>query len=527
MKTLSVLFFALLSFQISRAQVPLLNSYPQAAATVFLDFDGAYVTGTSWNWNGNITASPASLAPSSIIEIFNRVAEDYSIFNINITTDSIVYLAAPTRERIRIIITPTSDWYGNAGGVSFIGSFTWGDETPAWVFSQLLSNNIKYIAEACSHETGHTLGLQHQSTYDLYCNKTAEYSTGQGSGEIAWAPIMGVGYYKNLTTWYNGKSAIGCNYYQDDITKIVTDNGFALRDDDYGDVTDQANAIPFDGNSFKINGIINSASDQDMFKLVLPVSLNLRLFAIPQHVGNANAGADVDIKLTLLSVMSDTIGIYNPSNLLNAGVDTTLNAGTYYLVCEGVGNLNAVDYGSVGHYFLTGNVNAPLPVHYLKLKGKEANNYHVLEWKVQADEYIKEFEIQFSNDGISFRKLFSVGSRETSTAYMPAGNTKIFYRVKAITLADEIGYYSNVISLPPGPKYHTVRLLNSSIKNIIKLYSDADCNYTLMIPNGQVIGQGKIQKGLNSIVAPGNVKGLLLLRFVYANEVWTEKIMKL
>ncbi len=48
------------------------------------------------------------------------------------------------------------------------------------------------------------LGLQHQSTYDSNCVKTAEYSPGQGSGEIGWAPIMGDGYYENLTTWHIG-----------------------------------------------------------------------------------------------------------------------------------------------------------------------------------------------------------------------------------------------------------------------------------------------------------------------------------
>jgi hypothetical protein len=75
--------------------------------------------------------------------------------------------------------------------VSYVGSFTWGDDTPGWVFSGLLNNNIKYIAEAVSHEAGHTLGLQHQSNYDAECTKTSEYGQGQGTGEISWAPIMG------------------------------------------------------------------------------------------------------------------------------------------------------------------------------------------------------------------------------------------------------------------------------------------------------------------------------------------------
>ncbi len=65
------------------------------------------------------------------LEIFNRVSEDYRIFNINITTDSTVYAAAPSRQRIRVIIAPTYQWYGGGvGGISCVGSFTWGDDHP-------------------------------------------------------------------------------------------------------------------------------------------------------------------------------------------------------------------------------------------------------------------------------------------------------------------------------------------------------------------------------------------------------------
>ena len=89
------------------AQTPTLNSYSNAQATVFLDFDGHYVQGTAWNWSGPIQALPSGLSASAITEIFNRVAEDYRIFNLNITTDSTVYRATPTGKRIRMIITST------------------------------------------------------------------------------------------------------------------------------------------------------------------------------------------------------------------------------------------------------------------------------------------------------------------------------------------------------------------------------------------------------------------------------------
>ena len=213
-----------------RAQVPLFNSYPSAAATIYLDFDGQYLNGTAWNTNGPMVLGPSNLNASQMEEVFNRVAEDYRPFNINVTTDSAKYWAAPADKRMRIIFTVTSDWYGAAGGVSYMGSFTWGDNTPAFVFSALLNYKTKNIAEAASHEAGHTLGLRHQSRYDANCIKKEEYNTGDGSGEIGWAPIMGVGYYRNLTTWHTGPNPYGCNSEQDDLAIITsTDNGFGYR----------------------------------------------------------------------------------------------------------------------------------------------------------------------------------------------------------------------------------------------------------------------------------------------------------
>ncbi len=527
MKTaLSVLFFVTCLQPIAESQIPLLNSYPSAKATVYLDFDGELVKGTSWNWNGEINAQPAQLSPVAITEIFNRVAEDFRIFNLDITTDPTVFLAAPMNQRMRIIVTPSSNWYGSAGGVSFVESFTWGDDTPAWVFSQLLGNNIKYIAEACSHEAGHTLGLQHQSTYDASCKKIAEYGAGRGTGEIGWAPIMGVGYYKNLTTWYYGRSAVGCNYLQDDISTIASINGFGLRSDDFGDTKEDAAEVNISGSGFNLSGIINTADDRDVFKLVLPVKLNLSLLAVPQNVGLSNAGADVDIRISLLNENSDTIGRYNPTDLLNAGIDTLLSAGTYYLISEGVGNLNLNDYGSVGHYTLSGLLNFPLPVHYLKLRGSVNHDRHYLSWSMQSDEAVGEFEIESSNNGSVFQKLLTVNPNQFFIYYQPVSRGKIFYRVKAITGAERNAYYSNVISMASEWKERIGYVINSVSNGDIKLTATEGCDYQLIMPNGQLISAGKVTKGLNKIIAPDNVKGLILLRLIDENEVWTEKIIQ-
>ena len=143
---------------------PRLNSFPSATATIFLDFDGQTVRSTGWNSGNPLYCAPSTMTSSQITDIFNRVSEDYRPFNINITTDSIVFLSAPLNRRVRIIITPTSSWTSGVGGISYVGSFTWGDDTPGFVFQDKLQNNPKYISECCSHESGHTLGLSHQSS---------------------------------------------------------------------------------------------------------------------------------------------------------------------------------------------------------------------------------------------------------------------------------------------------------------------------------------------------------------------------
>jgi hypothetical protein len=526
MKILCSIFFALMTAISVMAQVPVLNSYPGVPATIFLDFDGHYVSGTSWNWAGPINAQPAALSAGQITEIYNRVAEDYGIFNINITTDSTVYLAAPASRRIRLIITPTSSWYGSAGGVSFVNSFTWGNNTPAWIFSELLGNNVKSIAEATSHEAGHALGLQHQSIFDGSCNKTSEYYAGQGSGEIGWAPIMGVGYSKNLTTWHNGTSAIGCTYYQNDISIIAgVANGFGLRSDDHLDTHTSATSIAINFAS-SASGIINNASDRDVFSFELPATNNFRLSAIPQNVGSGNEGANVDIKVALLDQNADTIGRYNPADLLNVGVDTNLNGGTYYLVVDGVANANLPDYGSLGFYTLSASILHALPIHRLALTARMNNDDHDLHWDYFADEAVKEIHIESSKDGIHFGFLTKLSADARSFSWKPFTNERIHYRVKVIVAADERAYYSNIIDLRKLTAGKFIDIANTMITDHIRINVDKKFYYQLFDETGRLLQRGALQQGFNQVAVTTIKKGMLFLRLQHASETYTEKLIK-
>lgn len=511
-----------------KAQVPLYNSYPSASATIFLDFDGQTVANTSWNYNGPIYCGPAGITNSQITEVFNRVAEDYRPFNVNITTDSTKYFAAPVNQRTRVILTITSDWYGSAGGVSFVNSFTWGDNTPCFVFTALLNYNTKYISEAASHEAGHTLGLYHQAKYDSNCVKLTDYNSGQGSGEIGWAPIMGVGYYQNFTLWNNGPNSFGCNNFQSDLSVITTNNGFTYRTDDYGNTFGAASNISFTNNQFNISGVVEQSTDMDMFKFTLASTGEFTLDAVPYNVGTGDAGSDLDMQVTLYNNSQTMLNIYNPGTLLSSVIDTTLTSGTYYIKVEGRGNIYAPNYASLGSYALTGNFTAgsPLPLRRLELHGNLNEDKHQLSWIIDADEQVVKQVLEVSTDGLNFTALSQPSNSSRSFSYAPTITTPLLYRLK-VTFDNGREYYSNIVtlksvSITPKPKL----LGNFITTSIISVSSPGNYTYSVFDLSGKIITKGSLTSGVNTINASGMFSGMYIIRFEDAGHQWIEKMVR-
>lgn len=525
----SILIMSLLcSTLTAKAQVPLLNSFPSASAVIFLDLDGHTVNNTSWNTNGPIYCSASGLNSIQITEVFNRVAEDYRPFDINVTTDSTKYFAAPLTKRMRVIVTITSDWYGSAGGVAFIGSFSWGDNTPCFVFSALLGYNTKNIAEATSHESGHTLGLYHQASYDANCVQTSAYNSGQGTGEIGWAPIMGAGYSKNLTLWNNGPNSYGCNNLQNDLTIITSAvNGFTFRNDDHAATFAGATNTAFVNNQFTVNGIIGQNTDEDMFKLTTSVFGRLQLNAVPYNVGTGNAGSDLDMQVTFYNNAQTQLNVYNPGILLSSVVDSFLNPGTYYLKVKGIGNIYAPNYASLGSYSLQGNfIAGALPLKRLELHGALNNDEHQLNWIIEADEQITKQIVEISNDGRNFIPLKESPIASRTYAYKPNISGTVQYRLN-VTFDNGRQYYSNIITLrktgaAPGPKLIS-NLINS---NTIEVSSPGVYNYFIYDLNGKTLAQGKLVNGSNIINRGIRTNGMYIVRFTNGTEQWMEKLVK-
>jgi hypothetical protein len=514
-----VLFLSLDSY----SQVPKLNSLSSATATIFLDFDGHTVQSASWNNGTRFTCAPSVMNAAQITEVFNRVSEDYRPFNINITTDSAKFLAAPLSKRVRIIVTPTSAWYPGVGGISYIGSFTWGDDTPGFVFCDRLANDAKFVAECCTHESGHTVGLSHQSAYNSDCQMTEQYNQGTGVGETSWAPVMGNSYYKNMTGWNDGPTPYGCSSTQDNLTIITSLNGFGYRTDDFTEILDNS-TYALSSNNFHADGIITTNTDKDAFRYVNMQNSIFHLDVHPYGISGGNSGSNLDVEVKIYDASKNIIGTYNPLNTLGVLIDTALNAGTYYVVISGTGNSNISEYGSLGSYTLTGYKSA-LAIRDISLTGNSDGAKHNLNWSVTADEPIQTQVVEVSNDGIAFRTLATYNGTVNRLTYTPELKSTFYYRIKVTSALQQVAY-SNIVALRAADNAEKLFTVSTLVTSEITINAAENFKYRLNDVNGKMIGVGVGNKGINRINVQNNAAGMYVIQLIGDNSKQTERIIK-
>jgi hypothetical protein len=372
---------------ISATEAFSLHSKPGSKNIIYLDFDGMNISNTAWNTEAGApvtyyaqaydtdgspnTYSTAEL--NSVAAIWYRIAEDYKPFNVDVTTKQPAKFG-PTVGRI--LITNSIDKNGAAlpgssgGGIAYIdawGSLDYAYYSPALVYYNHLGNGYAaYVAEAASHEMGHNLGLSHDGS------STTGYYSGLGTGFVSWAPIMGNGYYKNVTEWSKGEYP-DANNQEDDIAIIKAKLGY--RADDHGNTADTATPLtvnasgsitstnvetdPF--NTDQTNkGVISKSGDTDFFSFYSGAgAINISITPAWDAFYDANhRGANLDIQATLYSWDGKLIQKFDPINETKATIAKTVDAGQYYLAIRAVGNTVTPysKYASMGQYYIRGTV---------------------------------------------------------------------------------------------------------------------------------------------------------------------------
>jgi hypothetical protein len=398
-----------------------LNSRPGSNRTIFIDFDGHTVpVGTAWD---EPTSPPSptvagvypafTIDPSPtfsnaekqiIIDTWAAVAEDYAIFDVNVTTADpgdaaidrvdLADLAFGTRALVTAGNVSWSPDTCGCGGIAFVDVFNASEEwkwftphaalQPAFAFAGT-GDDGKFISDVVSHEVGHNLSLNHDGSFgdsdgdeyfldddedgidDVTGDEWTEYFFGSGDG-TNWAPIMGAGYINGLVQWSDGGYATAAepaSNEEDDLSAISA-SGAQLLSDEANNSTATALAL----SSTALDAVIGGRLDVDWYKVTVTAG------SIGIYAGPPTPSTNLDIKLSLMDgggnvvfstdalsdMWEDPNPVYNlagdPFYLGRSpvvGMDGIINVdlpnGTYYITIDGVGRTGVYsDYGSVGSY---------------------------------------------------------------------------------------------------------------------------------------------------------------------------------
>jgi hypothetical protein len=338
---------------------------------------------------------------------------------------------------------------------------------------------------------------------------------------------MGAGYYRNMTLWNNGANPYGCTNYQNDLQIITSYNGFSYRADDYGStVNNTAAKVNFTNNQFTLGGIIEKTDDIDVMKISVPKTGRFHLDAIPYNLGDGYTGANLDMQVELMTNASTVLNTYNPSTTLRASIDTTLNAGTYFLRVQGMGNAYAPEYASLGSYTLMGSLSSSitLPVHKLELRGSNKSNQHLLNWEIEADEAIVKQSLEVSFDGRNYQIIAQPPVDLRSYGYSPNNGTTLYYRLH-VEFDNKEHHYSNVIALPVAAHARPA-LTTNLVRSTLSVNSPGLFEYHITDYSGRILAKGKLVQGTNLIASSGLSNGMYILQVSNGIEQYSEKFIK-
>jgi hypothetical protein len=243
---------------------------------------------------------------------------------------------------------------------------------------------------------------------------------------------------------------------------------------------------------------------------------------------------------------------FNPGAPTGPGIgsDPTFNAtaNTYYAVAiivpsaqahTGVANYTfTIDDPSLNGSPLTplNCTNLVLPVK-LSAFGAKVNNCSVnLEWTAETETDFKNYEVQYSTDGTSFKTIATLSAAENPGAPQKysytdpnAAQGNAFYRLKMSDIDGKFEYSKIVatkldcvkspFTVYPNPVTDILNINNTNSQNenaTVKLFDN----------NGRLIYDHKLVEGINTINTHRLPNGIYLLQLINGSEVQSIKIIK-
>lgn len=345
------------------------SSLPGAPVTVYLEFSGR--TETSAEWQTQIQDGSSSIVtpafdldndPSSfsasertrIEEIYERVAEDFRPFNINVTT--VLPADFVNSEDLLITIGGNGSWRNDPGRyIALEGSFS-NVNLPqsAFVFSRNhngLGGDLEYnIASSVSQSIAVAMGLEvHRQGNGVPIEGDAEVAPILGDS-IVGADGVNTNPNSLRDIWQLAPGNDGTTL-QDDLAEIVGNPNVEYRVDDYENTLLGATGITIGPGTESVDGVIERSNDVDVFSFTAaPTFGTIRLSTT--NLTNSpffapTPGSNLDPLLVLKDAQGNTLASADPTGL-DAVISTNLTGGTYFIEVSG-----SQEYGNLGAYTLT------------------------------------------------------------------------------------------------------------------------------------------------------------------------------
>ena len=325
----------------NNADVTKLQSKPGSPYVFFLDTTDVMSGSTPLN----------GVTKENMYRAWQSVADQYSMLQLNVTTDKAVYTAAKTANVLRtgIIHFYNRDGRSNAPLHSFGTTATgtlYRNPSSGWDYGY-------GIGMTGAHEVGHQMGMLHD-----HGGTGGEYF--EGIAAFQWGPIMGNywmgGSWQNqLFTWSRGEYNTASNF-EDDLKIMNVDEGVPYANDD--NPTSKALSINSAGAiDPSVNfGQIERNTDTDTFTFTLAQSGTLNLLIDPIEYLRM-----LDVDATLYNAANAVVARSNKAVHRSAEfVNLALPAGSYRLVirggAEGTPKNGFSSYSSLGYYALKGTI---------------------------------------------------------------------------------------------------------------------------------------------------------------------------
>lgn len=171
--------------------------------------------------------------------------------------------------------------------------------------------------------------------------------------------------------------------------------------------------------------------------------------------------------------------------------------------------------------FTFGSMDWFVPLQFLRFTAQRKQGYTQLDWATSREFNANHFDVERSDDGISFRKIGSTAAQNTSgnNQYLYNDNLPLngtaWYRIRSVDKDGQYKYSNIAVVTERGNNSEGMYVINNPAYQYIYLFSGADragnYDYSLVNAGGQLMQKGKITTtaggvttiSLSAAMAPG------------------------